>query len=338
MLKTGTVILCMMLIAVSCKPRSSQDPSPQDPTSSDSISDTTSNMSSDDNVYEEDSLRIALPGECKDSPDNLIAYSDSLLNGINSLTIFCCEEIIRVNVRKNIKKTFAELQRYKEGKRKYYPQEDVYKILSFFQEDLALLISHSDNINDLNTINIFFRLMEQAVRLCPDINFLSKVCSQDHRLGTLDFHDAYSLGVYYSLIYRKPNGQYGILSFKGYGEKINHIRMIEETATCRRYLVSIEPNKYYSLYSFQAWIVDLYSNGKTRVIIPSNTGDIINEWENMIEYREDDDTYKDVKLIFNPQSLRWSYCLKKDSVYCPIKGSKDIALILKNNSAYFSIQ
>lgn len=343
MLKIGTVILCMTLIGNCCESKTSENKNPQEKTPSYDIGNIMADMGSYYDYYE-DTLRFALPGECKDYPDNLVTYSDSLLKGITELPVFSPEEISQVCALRDIKKAFAELQRYKEGKRKYYPQEDLYKIFSYLQGDLSLLLLHCDDIHEISTINIFFRLIEQAVRLCPDINFLSKVCSNDHWLGTLDFHERYSLKMGYSLIYRKPNGQYDVFSFKGYGRGINRIRMIKETATYRRYLLSIELENPFSLNSFKVWIVDLYSNGKTRVIIPEDGEYLTSEWQEQAWIKNEKEEsrinplYQNAKIIFSPQSLSWSYCQEKDSIYYPIKESTEIVLVPEKDSAYFIIQ
>lgn len=343
-------LLCVLMIVAGCGQRSQRDTQASETEHEDSITKYEDSINDvrdrASDYYYEDTILVALPGELDDCPDDLVAYGDSLLGDVDCLTLFSNEEGEEMCMRQDIKKAFAELQRYKEGKRKYYPQDAVCDVLMSMQFNITFLISHG-SIEDINIFDLFFRLMEQAVRFCPDMNLLSFVCSQDHYLGTLDFYEEYNNIMYYSLMYRKPGGQYGILSIKGNGSKIDHIRLIEETEEYRRYLVSVEYSHEVAK-EFKVWIVDLYSNGEHRVILPSGAGDITKKWTDQvwIETKSEDNIswiqmtpeYGHAKIVFSPQYLRWSFCNEKEGVFYPVEHSKSIYLILEDDSASFRMQ
>lgn len=341
-MRIAWILLCILMIVAGCSRRSQHDAQDSETDHEDSINDVRDMVS---DYYYEDTILVALPGESDDCPDDLVVYGDSLLGDVDRLSLFSNEEGEEMSMRQDIKKAFAELQRYKAGKRKYYPQDAVYDALNSMQYNITFLISHS-GVEVVNIFDLFFRLMEQAVRFCPDMNLLSFVCSQDHCLGTLNFYKEYNNIMYYSLMYRKPGGQYGILSIKGNGSKIDHIRLIEETEEYRRYLVSVELSNVF-VKGFKVWIVDLYSNGEHRVILPSGAGDITKEWTDQvwIEIRREGNTswiqmspeYEHAKIIFSPQYLRWSFCNEKGGIFYPIEHSKSIFLKLYDDEARFSI-
>lgn len=181
--------------------------------------------------------------------------------------------------------------------------------------------------------------MEQAVRFCPDMNLLSFVCSKDHYLGTLDFYRDYYYTMCYPLIYRKPGGQYGILSIKGNGGKIDHIRLLEETEEYRRYLVSKENLNSQDLM-FKAWIVDLYSNGETRSIMPSGAGSITEAWLCQALDEGEKEGYvgpirKYATILFDPQYLCWRFCVEKEGKFYRLGRFKALFLKLDDDSASF---
>lgn len=343
MLRIESVFLCIMLFLISCNSGTQKNSFLSKALASDSIDAVIEDMTYDDYFYE-DTIPFALPGESLDCPNDLVAYGDSLLSSIDLFSSSSDKEII--NWHKDINKAFTELQGYKTGRKKYYPQEDICKILSDLQIELTYFISHGGDLND-NIFNVFFRLIEQAVRFCPDINLLSGVCSEDHNLGSLDFYKGYNYIMYYSLIYRKPDGQYGVLSFKGNGNKITNIRIIDDTETYRRYLVSVESYDGYLSCSFKVWVVDLYSDGSTRVIVPSNANTVTSDWvKQTYNSTVQGDTinhylnplYKYSQIVYNPNYIRWSFCNLKNGIFYPVKNSKDIYLDLDDNSARFRIQ
>lgn len=344
MFRIESVILCIMLFVISCNSGSHKNSFPSNDVVSDSIVAAIENMTCDDYYYE-DTIPFALPGESGDCPKNLVTYGDSIL--ISRIELFSStSDEGAINWNKEINKVFTELQRYKTGIRKYYPREVICKTLSDLQIELTYFISHGGDLND-NTFNVFFRLIEQAVRFCPDINLLSSVCSEDHYLGTLDFFRSYNYIMYYSLIYRKPDGQYGVLSFKGNGSKITNIRIIDNTETYRRYLVSDESYDGYLSCTFKVWVVDLYSDGSTRVIVPSNANTVTSDWvkqtynstvhSDTVDYYLNP-LYKYSQIVYNPNYIRWSFCNLKNGIFYPVKNSKDIYLDLDDNSANFRIQ
>ncbi len=224
------------------------------------------------------------------------------------------------------KSNLLELQKYKNGKRKFYPVKEVWDALHCMQRDIESSYHYNGYMSlmkgDEASHNTFYELIDIAVLLCKDLNHLSKVCSSDHRLGTLDFSPNYEGIFFYSLIYDAGNG-----AFKAHTVDIventaplDYIRKIYSSQGKSTYIVSME--NFASDEKFLLYVVDLYADGTISSCKPANSNDAINEWLGV----DVCNNYDAVEIIYNPNKVCWELCAPSGNVYKKIEGTKSLYL------------
>lgn len=116
------------------------------------------------------------------TPVHLGAYFDSL--GHEGYTVpYHADSLEEVTVVMN---SIDLLQKYQDKKLQYYPKEAVLKALDVMRDEISFLAHHAGMEIDWDTGFMEYYL-EQAVRLCPYIGYLTDV--YDENTGILSFED-----------------------------------------------------------------------------------------------------------------------------------------------------
>lgn len=226
------------------------------------------------------------------------------------------------------KTTLEALQKYKDKKRKFYPAEDIREALHHIQRSIesgyhyngTLMMDKSDNVY----YNVFYNLIDIAVMLCNDINHLSDVCSNDHRLGTLDFAPKYEGIFFYSLIYDTGNGKFKAhtLDIADNTPGLDHIRKISETEEKATYAVTLEETG--NINDFRLYVVDIFNDGSIKSYKPADEKTIQAWWSPSI-YR-----HNDFEIIYNPNRVCWEFCYMSNGVLKKIEETQSLSIEFRN--------
>ncbi len=248
-----------------------------------------------------------------------IVMTDDLVNYFNELKDLGYNVGARDSEKPLVDKAVAELEKYAKGNRKYYPEEDVEKALDV----MVNWEKKNFKTNSFSNSSVFlFRFMEQAARLCPNVEFLADFSHKDKKLGVINYALSSSDPLYSILIYKSGNGC-----------KLKMIGIPGEVKVEKIFYFGQDGNEYY-----------LCSNNSTK----NDIGDFcqflyaINNGEAMLltstmrmPYVDDLDGIKNYKIVFNPSDIRWDYCTKKDKYYHKIKNTPSLQLVLSGKNSYF---
>ena len=128
------------------------------------------------------------------SPKNLTAYFDSLQHHG-----FYIPYHSDSTDREKVMHTVSLLQEFQTGKRKFYPAKEVQAALELMRNELGYINSHRGDDLTAEDNGFFFRFLEQAARLCPDLYLLADVTSADHKVGVINFQE-WSINPLYSFL------------------------------------------------------------------------------------------------------------------------------------------
>jgi hypothetical protein len=262
-------------------------------------------------TYAQSTSSIA-PGSLKEVPADIVSHLES--KGV--LEFFSYNK----NIQGDARKSLIELQKYSEGKRKFYPAEDIKGLLSSMQGIIISRDLHSGE-KFVNNHTAFYSLLDIAISLCPDINLLSQQCSSDHVVGIIDFPDGYS-GIFYHTVMCKV----GEKKFKAHTLALpnevvsdvnyNKIRKISEREGKKTYLISDETN-------FDAYVLTIGSNGKISSTKPANEEEVKTWFD---EKNNNSNGIADIAIIFNPKKVCWEFCYSEGNIYKRVAGTRALYL------------
>ena len=274
-------------------------------------------------VYGQDTNSMA-PGSLKKVPENIVTYLED--KGI--FEFFSNDN----NAQENVRKSLNELQRYSEGKRKFYPAEDIKGTLTSMQGTIIErdLESEEDFVNNHTA---FYSLLDIAISLCPDINLLSRWCSADHAVGIIDF-PGNNPGIFYHTVMCKI----GEKKFKAHTlalteeveEDVNYnkIRKISETDGKRTYIISDEKN-------FDVYVLTIGSNDKISSCKPANEQEVKTWFNEKNENSEDGDS---IAIIFNPRKVCWEFCYSKGDIFKRVEGTRALHIEFHNGKPEYILK
>lgn len=294
--------------------------------------------------------QFLLPGEYDmDFPTDIYAYFDTLYRECDAeITVHIDDYNDSAKIWDDIK----ALNDYANGHRKYYPIDEVRHTLDqlFFQVgyDYSHAVESDDIKNGISALEIFvFRFLEQAVRLSPQVDFVTDFHSADGEAGIIYYHEWSVNPLYSFLIYKTPEG----LRVKTVGNigttqitKLFHLNDNEG----RSYLLCSNNGKleysseYYDEndqsheyheewnepYAFCQYLYLFDSEGNLNEVASTRIG---YEGKNNPELDINYDA-----IVFNPQKLIWEFCIKDGDVFKKIEGTPALRLTLNGKNSSFS--
>ena len=269
-------------------------------------------------------VKEKVPGSLTKLPDNIVDYLER-----KNIAGWYTGEFNKSNI--------TELQKFKEGKRKYYPKQEVHNALHAMQRNIESDFHYNGVISssDVETYqNLFYNFIDIAVMLCKDINHLSNTCSSDHMIGLLDFCPGYEGIFFHSIIYNTGNGTFKAhtLDIADNEHEFEHIRKISDNGNKAVYIVSKEGT--YMQGIFDLFVMTLYKNGKIESCRPVNHQKAINEW---FASKEDKD-YRNIDIRFNPRNVAWEFCYPSGNVFKKLEGTKTLYLEFKDGKPVYTVK
>lgn len=237
---------------------------------------------------------------------------------------------------KIVQKAYDELQRFKVGKNKYYPKEEVIEALDLMAFEIGYYHSHGGLVFYPSLI-YWFSFANQAALLCPDVDFISNVHSNDHNIGVLSYHGWSIWPMMSYLIQKKEN--HCTIQLIDLEVRIKKIFEIKTKMGKEYYLLTSDPNTSEDNTSYlDIYLYEKSDNGAT-LITKCNSGKWIWDIEDY-GYNEFPDISrdKDVNIIYNPKKYQWDVCTKKGQYWHKIEGTKSLYLVLDAKTPYFEIR
>ncbi len=227
--------------------------------------------------------------------------------------------------REKVMHTVGLLQKYQTGERKYYPAEEVQTALELMRNELGYINSHRGEELTAEDNGFFFRFLEQAARLCPDIHLLADIASTDHQVGIINFQEWSYNPLYSFLLYKNEKGGCNIIAIDTVGSiKIDKVFTLQKDHQTY-YLLS---NNFH-LLEFSQFIF-MIENGTASLFQGKQYMEALKEW--CTNHPED------YTIIFNPQKICWNFCRKAGEYYQQIEGTKTLYLELNKGESYFHVK
>lgn len=259
-----------------------------------------------------------------DAPYDLKVYFGSLIQyGIARIYIHGSEEEGVALVGKSI----AKLQQYATGKQLFYPIEEVNNALKLMAFEQGYLYSHGSNPNNSGQ-TFFFRYLEQAARLCPNLTFLTDIRTPDGEAGILYFPEWSQINPLYSfLLFRNIQGGFNVQLIGSIGEdKIEKIYPLKDESGNKYYLCSCNASAIY----FRQFLYQIQNNRAHLLCSTEQDKSGQLNWP-----MPDADNYE---IIFNPQKVCWNYCYQKGDSYHQIDGTQTLYLKLDGKHSHFYVK
>lgn len=259
----------------------------------------------------EQNVRLA-PGEYfADEPENLSAYFEML----------CSEHGAKVSVHIDdyddslkVWQAVRYLDDYTAGRRAYYPAKEVRHALDEMAFELGYCYSHGDYEDYYGSEIFFFRFLEQAVRLSPQVDYVTDFHCADGTAGILNYHEWSIAPLYSFLVYPTENSLRVSMVGRPTETKIEKLFRLTDDVGREYYLCS--NNIYFCQYVFL------------------RDGNSIREVASCTKFPMLD---FDGDIVFNPRLLRWDYCTYKGSTHVRIEGTQSLLLKLDGKNSRFLI-
>lgn len=279
------------------------------------------NLQSADSTSSDSTTLYAYPGDYKmDYPKDVRCYFDSLYK-YGGLDVCVHGDILEDSMQ--VWRSVDLLSNYAKGQRKFFPKDDIKKACNILAFQAGYLFSHGvlDTLGKDHTIALgevfLFRLLEQAVRLTPQIDYLADSHSPDNQVGVICYREWSQINPLYSfLIYKTPKGnRIQMIGHKGM-DRVDKLFQLKDNAGNVYYLSSCDLAPiYFSQHLY--WM----KNGEMKLICYNN------------DYQQ---KYEDgCEIIFNPRTCCWNYCKKSGAIYKKKEGTKTLKLILQGDKSKF---
>lgn len=276
-------------------------------------------------------VRLA-PGEyIADEPKEIMAYFRALCRESHAMVAVHGEPNDTVKVWQAVR----YLDDYAAGRRDYYPAEDVRQALSLMVCELGYGFSHwlylaepGDEIDSNFAEIFFFRFLEQAVRLSPEVDYVTDFHCDDGTAGILNYHEWSPNPLYSFLVYPTEKGL-RVTMVGGVGNtRIEKLFHLTDDEGREYYLCSnnggCDNGRDFNPSDFCQYLF-LLDDGKIKQVASTKGLDF---------YPGDFEG----KMIFNPRLLRWDYCTQNGDIYTRIDGSQSLVLHLDGDKSSFKVE
>lgn len=289
-----------------------------------------SSEDSQDNQMAQD-VRLAPGDYTADTPDNITGYLQTLCLEHGAVVALHCGD--REDSLK-IWQTVSLLDDYAAGQRKYYPAEDVRDALDALVLDRGYWYSHAgylgydyDDIDTDYAEIFFFRILEQAVRLSPQIDYVTDFHSADGTAGILNYHEW------------SPNPLYSFLVFPtDKGLRVRKVGETGDTKIEKLFHLTDDAGREYYLCSNNGDLggSDDYYGVAFRQFLYLRDGDNMREVSSYVGPDFPPAGFEG-KVVFNPRLLRWNCCKKDGDKYVNVEGTQSLQLKLDGENSSFAI-
>lgn len=208
------------------------------------------------------------------------------------------------------------LQLYSEGKLKEFPKEEIYNVFFSIYNTKSMLESEGYYCNGAIQELLCYRLMEQVVRLCPDIRLLTDMISNDGKVAIIDLmkeaenYPGYYQPLYNMVLFTNADGEKHLFS-----NSANRVYMIEHNGKCDYLLSDHGP---YSNRNYCGFLTcSIITEDGAFIPIENNKANRV--WN-----------LHHGTIIFSPKDLSWKKCRQNGDLYHQIEGTPTLYLDIEN--------
>ncbi len=279
-----------------------------------------------DNAVVPQNIMLA-PGQyVVDEPENLTEYFHNL----------CLEHGAIVAVHSSdyedslqVWQTIQALDDFAAGRRQYYPAEEVKDALGSLAFELGYWYSHGEQVDTNHLEMFFFRLLEQAVRLSPQVDYVTDFHASDGTAGILNYHEWSPNPLYSFLIYPTDNGlrvtQVGETGFVK-TEKLFHLT---DDSGRDYYLCSNNGD-----FGNEDVFVRVFFC--QHLFMCDETG--VREVASYSDFESNYEENSNCRVVFNPQQLRWDLCKRDGDKYIRVDNTPSLFLEIDGLNSIFYLE
>lgn len=238
-------------------------------------------------------------------PDDIRKYVDEIIADGKYLSFYRDYDDGVKELVTEIRMVADMLQKYRDGKSKYYPVKEVFEVVGSMLFEVAYIDNHGGIIDPREAI-IIPRLLDIAASLAPDIYKIAEHCSADGELGIMTVKSGYNNQYDLMALVTKGENGYIIRHLPDCFAKLNKVRKVGDSEHSTLYVLSFEDADSYPYLSPQLLVVDLYENGMMYITNLAESR-AFDAWKS---YLWSSDRVDNIKIYFNPNDLSWSWCVE----------------------------
>ena len=238
-------------------------------------------------------------------PNDIRKYVDEIIADGKYLSFYCDYDDGVKELVTEIRKVADMLQKYRDGKSKYYPVKEVFDVVGSMLFEVAYVDNHGGMIDPREAI-IIPRLLDIAASLAPDIYKIAEHCSADGKLGIMTVKSGYNNQYDFMALVTKGENGYIIRHLPDCFAKLNKVRKVGDSEHSTQYVLSFEDADSYPYLLPQMLVADLYENGMMYIINLTESR-AYDAWNS---YLWSSDRVDNMKIYFNPNDLSWSWCVE----------------------------
>ena len=238
-------------------------------------------------------------------PNDIRKYVDEIIADGKYLSFYCDYDDGVKELVTEIRKVADMLQKYRDGKSKYYPVKEVFDVVGSMLFEVAYVDNHGGMIDPREAI-IIPRLLDIAASLAPDIYKIAEHCSADGKLGIMTVKSGYNNQYDFMALVTKGENGYIIRHLPDCFAKLNKVRKVGDGEHSTQYVLSFEDADSYPYLLPQLLVVDLYENGMMYITNLAES----RAYDAWSSYLWSSDRVDNMKIYFNPNDLSWSWCVE----------------------------
>ena len=238
-------------------------------------------------------------------PNDIRKYVDEIIADGKYLSFYCDYDDGVKELVTEIRKVADMLQKYRDGKSKYYPVKEVFDVVGSMLFEVAYVDNHGGMIDPREAI-IIPRLLDIAASLAPDIYKIAEHCSADGKLGIMTVKSGYNNQYDFMALVTKGENGYIIRHLPDCFAKLNKVRKVGDSEHSTQYVLSFEDADSYPYLLPQMLVADLYENGMMYITNLTES----RAYDAWSSYLWSSDRVDNMKIYFNPNDLSWSWCVE----------------------------
>lgn len=297
----STLIIVAIFVFAGCNNSSTKPGSSEEVKSdSDSISD-----------YEETIIHHTLSYYNFDKVRNLSLFFDSIIaKHVTNMDDYFDGD----HPDDEIKDCIRQIDRYRRGQQKFFPDRLVAKYISVLGEECARIINHSELV-DMTFAEWF---MMCAAYYTPDITCLVDTQTPDHKLGFCNFGASYNYNPWWAYKFIKRSKGFEVIRVDGDYVKLTGV-----------YQFDVDKNQKYYLFSNNTTTSEFHQE-----LYMEDSGNIVKIAE-INEFPADEPSHD--YIYFDKENIIWSRCTLDDDfkVYTPIEGTDRVGLVFDGKDSRF---
>lgn len=264
-----------------------------------------------------------------DEPENVTEYLENLCREGKACVVTHSYGDDHYKDSLSVWQAIRHLDDYANGRRAYYPTEEIQNALGLITHELAYDQSHGcpDEMDTTPPYVFFYRFLEQAVRLSPEVDYVTGIHCADGTAGILGYGGWGLEPLFCFLVYPTAKGL-----------RVTMVGEIGNTGIDKLFHLTDNAGREYYLCSNNGGRGDYLGYYFCQYLFMRD-GDKLKEVASVKDLPNNFRCEKDVEeVIFNPQKLRWDCCWQNGDIWVRVEGTKSLSLKLDGINSRFKVE